>query len=257
MKQDIDSILLKYSPIKAKKIASELGISRKEVNSFLYDHPERYQQDSEYRWSLIKGKELVLPPEWVTGDNFEIILKQAGDLITEDNQNIKINFSSGCKTMIDCIERLLALGNQLARFGKNVTMDFSNAGETRAYLNRSGFFDHLDEHVVVLPDRPLISAAQKYQGQSDTLVEFGTIDTSATNEDLIEELTNKFIQQSSEEYRVAAFTVFGELIGNVLEHSDTPLHGFAGLQKYGGSREHIQAVISDSGAIFESSVWMS
>jgi len=36
-------------------------------------------------------------------------------------------------------------------------------------------------------------------------------------------------------------------IGNVSEHSETPLQGFTALQKYGGRRKHIQTVVSDSG----------
>jgi hypothetical protein len=248
MMQDIDRILFKDAPIKAKLIASKLGLSRKEVNSFLHGHPELYQQDSEYRWTFIKGEELTLPPGWVTGDEFERIFQKAGNFLNTSSQNITITFSSQSKTMISCIARLLALGNQLVHMGKNVTMDFTRAEGTRSYLDRAGFFDHLDEKIVVLPERPEESAALKYKDQSDTLVEFGTIDTTTTNDDLIKQLTNKFVQQSSADYQVAAFTVFSELIGNVLEHSNSPLHGFAGLQKYGGSREHIQAVVSDSGA---------
>ena len=247
MKQGIDRILLKEAPIKAKRIASKLGLTRKEVNSFLHGHPEGYSQDSEFKWSLINRNELILPTGWVTGDNFETILREAGDLVGNDNQGIKILFSAKCKTMIDCIARLLGLGNQLAHFGKSVTMDFADDKATKTYLNRAGFFDHLDESIVVLPERPSESAAEKYKDQSDTLVEFGTIDTTTTNDDIIERLTNKFVQQSSVKYKIAAFTVFSELIGNVLDHSDTPLHGFAGLQRYRGNRKHIQAVVSDSG----------
>ncbi len=56
--------------------------------------------------------------------------------------------------------------------------------------------------------------------------------------------TNKFIQLTSSDYKVAALTIFGELIGNVFDHSQTNLKGFAGLQKYKG---RIEAVVSDSG----------
>ena len=48
-------------------------------------------------------------------------------------------------------------------------------------------------------------------------------------------------------YEAAASTVFGELIGNISEHSEYQLEGFAALQKYGGKRSHIQTVISDGG----------
>jgi len=149
--------------------------------------------------------------------------------------------------MIACTARLLALVNQLAYFGKEVTVDFTNAPQTCTYLNRARFFDLLRDEVVVLPHRPSSSAADRYQGQSETLVEFGAVDPTSNNEDLIRHLTAKFVQGSSPDYQVAAFTLFGELIGNVREHSESPLNGFAGLQKYGGSRPHIQTVVTDSG----------
>ncbi|MBK7362081.1 MAG: hypothetical protein IPJ01_07230 [Micavibrio sp.] len=76
------------------------------------------------------------------------------------------------------------------------------------------------------------------------MVEFRSINPSSTNDELIDELTNKFVQLTSDEYKVAALTIFGELIGNVFDHSQTALKGFAGLQKYKG---RIQAVVSDSG----------
>ncbi len=107
MKQKIDHLLKGEAPLKAKQIASKLGLVRKDVNSFLYAHPEEYRQDSEYRWALIKGEELVLPGEWVTGDDFERIFKRAGNLLSSTSPNITITFSPRCKTMIDCIAKLL------------------------------------------------------------------------------------------------------------------------------------------------------
>lgn len=61
------------------------------------------------------------------------------------------------------------------------------------------------------------------------------------------ELTTAFTHHAGQEYYMAAFTVFSELIGNVEEHSETPIHGFAALQLYKGRQKHIQTVISDHG----------
>jgi hypothetical protein len=44
----------------------------------------------------------------------------------------------------------------------------------------------------------------------------------------------------------AAFTIFGELINNVRDHSQTPLDGFAALQAYPGGNK-VLVVVSDSG----------
>lgn len=252
MKEDIDRLLARTPLLKAREIAKELGLVRKEVNSFLHSHQDLYKKDAEFRWRLIEGAELLLtlPAGWVTGAEFETILHAEGPVLNGPFQQVKIVFSPKCKTMIDCTARVLALANQLVSKGKGVTMDFESAGQTKAYLNRAGFFEHLDESVTVLPSRPAESAADRYRGKSSTLVEFGAVNPHSANDHLIEQLTNKFVQQSTDDYQMVAFTVFSELIGNVMEHSQTPLRGFAGLQKYSGNKnhkDHIQTVVSDSG----------
>lgn len=149
--------------------------------------------------------------------------------------------------MIDCTARLLSLANQCAHQGREVELDFSAADSTFTYLDRAGFFDNLAPEVVVLPERPVESAAVRHRGNSDTLVEFGCVDPEIENDELINQLTEKFVARTASDYLTAAYTVFSELIKNVAEHSETPIRGFAGLQRYQGNREHIQTVISDSG----------
>jgi hypothetical protein len=249
MKEKIDRLLSKKPLLMAKDIAKAIGTPKKEVNAYLHSNLENYEQDAEFKWRLIDTEKatLTLPTGWVTGEALEVILQEAGELLNGPCRKVEIVFSSGCNTMIDCTARLLALMNQLAQQGKSVTVDFTNCGPTRFYLNRAGFFDLLNKSVSVLPGRPSVSAAKQHQGKSDTLVEFGRVDPNAENQDLITQLTNKFVQQSSTDFEVAAYTVFAELIGNVKEHSKSPLEGFSGLQIYGGHRKHIQTVVSDSG----------
>lgn len=249
MQKDVDRLLNRHPLLKAREIANELGVTRNEVNSFLHAHPGRYLQDDDYRWAIVEAKELVLtlPGRWVTGDDFEQILQQSGAVLDGSANSVRVVFSERCKTMIDCIAKLLALVNQLAHQRKAVTIDFTDAHKTKTYLDRAGFFDQLDKKVEVLPSRPAISAARRYKGQSETLVEFRGVDPKSTNADLKKLLTEKFVQQSTAAYRVAALTVFGELIDNVYEHSQSKIRGFAGLQKYSGRKNHIQTVVSDSG----------
>jgi hypothetical protein len=249
MRKQIDQILAKTPGLKARQIAKELDVSGKEVNGFLHGNPKRYQQNDDYEWELVplEEVELILPSGWVTADAFETSLSNAGTLLEGLVDGVNIVFRATSKPMIESTARILAFANQLSHEGKLVTLDFEAAEKTRTYLDRAGFFDHLDAAVQVLPERPAHSAAEKHKGRSDSLVEFGVVDPATRNEDLSEELAHKFVQQSSEEYTVAAATVFGELIDNVLEHSQTPLPGFAGLQKYSGRRKHIQTVVSDSG----------
>lgn len=249
MKQEIDRLLSQNSLLKAKDIAKALGKTRKQVNSFLYAHTDSYKKNDKHEWQVIRGPacELVLPGKWLTGDDFESALHDAGPVLNGPDQEVCVVFSEGTNTMIDCTARLLSLANQLVQKGKRVTLDFEDAGGTRTYLNRAGFFDLLHANVDVLPERPTQSAAKRHHGKSDTLVEFDSVDPHSDNLDLIAQLTKKFVQQSSEDYGIAAHTVFAELIGNVSEHSQSPLPGFAGLQKYKGRRSHIQTVVSDGG----------
>ena len=152
-----------------------------------------------------------------------------------------------CNILLDAAARFLALCNQLSNSGKSVTVDFNDCKSTLYYFNRIGFLGHLDENVVILPYRPSKSSAVKYKGCNDALVEFGSLNPDEADKQLINQLTNSFIKQSDSKFEAAASTVFSELIGNVSEHSETPIPGFAALQKYGGKRAHIQTVISDSG----------
>lgn len=86
-----------------------------------------------------------------------------------------------------------------------------------------------------------------YKGNSNAIVEFGAVDPKQRNKELINQLSDRFVFQSDFRYEAAASTVFSELIGNIKEHSESPIAGFAALQKYEGRRKHIQTVVSDSG----------
>lgn len=233
--------------LKAKDIARHLGVTRKVVNIFLHQNKDRYFQDEDYGWRYIEQDqvEIVLPGLWVTADDFEECLPDSKAVLL--SSAVDVIFSKNCHPMIDCTARLLAMINQFAHQGIAVSLDFNAALSTSTYLNRAGFFDNLHPEIEVIPERPTHSAARRYKGQSDTLVEFGEVDPGIENDELINQLTQTFVAQSSQDYLTAAFTVFSELIKNVAEHSQTPISGFAGLQRYKGRRKHIQTVVSDSG----------
>ena len=238
--------------MKAKDIAKAIGVTKKDVSSYLHSHKDCYQQNDDYEWSLFDPQKVTLSlyTGWMTVDRFEECLRAAGSILEMDCKTVEIIFPQDCKPMIDAVARILALMNQLAKQGKEVIADFSSCGRARSYLDRAGFFDMLDAGITVLPARPESSAADRYRGQSDTLVEFGAVDPAIENDDLKERLIEKFIIQSSQKYEVAACTVFGELIGNIHEHSGAYIPGYAGLQRYNGyagKSAHIQTVVSDSG----------
>lgn len=248
----IEALLREKPGMKAREVASKLGLERREVNIFLHGNEDRYKQDSNHGWSIAGSRlGISLPGKWVSGDDFEQALFLGGNALGGPENEVVIYLPQGCNPMIDCTARLLSLANQMAHVKKSVTLDFSQSLVAHSYLDRAGFFDHLDPLVAVLPVRPTQSAAVRHAGKSDTMVEFGQVNTTSGNELLVSQLAQRFVLQSSEDYAVTAATIFGEFISNVAEHSKSPLVGFAGLQRYvqkfKGGRSHIQTVISDSG----------
>ncbi|MDD2465561.1 MAG: hypothetical protein PHI97_16310 [Desulfobulbus sp.] len=249
MQKIIENLLKKTPGLKAKEIAKKVGKERKSVNSFLYSHKDIFTQDDNFCWFLVTPQEQILELNtyWVTADSFEKSLSQVGCLLESSSESVLVKIPEGCKIMLNASARLLALLNQLIFIGKKVTVDLTCCANIKSFFNRDGFFDQLSKDVNIIPERPKISAAEIYKGNSSALVEFGPIDPKNENKELIGQLGERFVQQSNVRYEVAALTVFGELIGNVTEHSDSKINGFAALQKYGGNKKHIQTVVSDSG----------
>lgn len=244
--------LLNLSPaLKGREIAKRLGLERKSVNSFLDKNRDKFQQNDEYRWRVINKSEVVIEfyASWIDSYTFEQTLSPYPDLFSIQDETIKFVIPKGCKLLLVSIAKFLSLLNQLSDHGIKVVVDLSYCANTRTYFNRTGFFDHLDSSVTVVPDRPAESWAELYKGNSDSLVEFGTIDPKSKNKPLIIDLGTAFVKRSDECYSTAALTVFSEMIGNVSEHSEAEIDGFAALQYYEPPHKanHIQTVISDSG----------
>lgn len=252
--KSITNILNKTPGLKGREIAKKLGLDKKTVNSFLSKNHDGLYQDENWNWHPIEKADnsehhrLVLKSEpWVTATSFEFDLQNTGCFFQSNAENFIIEFPKNCKVLLVAGARIIAIANQLADLNKNITLDFSDCPKTKYYLNRLGFFDHLDNRVSVLPKRPLHSRAKEYKGNSKNLVEIAKIDLTDFDETIPEQLTAAFVHHASEDYYMAAFTIFSELIGNVQEHSETKLSGFAALQKYKGLRPHIQTVVSDNG----------
>jgi len=256
MQVEIDQLLEHTPDLKSKEIAKKLGFGKSEVSAYLHGNKDRYTQNEKFQWSLVDKvfRKILFPSGWVTCDLFEQSLIEAGDVFDERCNTVRFVLPQDCNLMIDALARILSLMNQLAYHEKTIVVDFTDCYKTQSYLNRAGFFDLLHESIDVCPKRPQISAAQQYRGNSDNLVELRLVEQNSENNPLKEQLTDAFVNLSAEKFKVAAYTVFGELIGNISEHSETNIPGFAGLQKYRGSKEHIQIVISDSGIGIASSL---
>lgn len=251
MIEDIKKLLKKESCLKAKDIAKKLGFDKTEVNSLMYKNMDVFIKDNEHKWRLVPEEvTITFADQWVDCLSFEDSLSSA-NIDFDEIKKITLIIPENCKFLLETIARFLALCNQLIVDEKEVYIDLSSNQNSKAYWNRAGFFDHLHDKVNVLPNRPKISTAKSRKGNSDTLVEFGAVDPKSDNKELIKQLADTFVSLSSLNYQDPAFTIFSELIGNIKEHSESTLRGFAALQKYNGrtknSSPHIQTIVSDSG----------
>lgn len=194
---------------------------------------------------------IEFPKSWITSSKFEDALKKAPGLSAAGGGSVLFRFPIGCKLMIDVAIRLLSLINQLAASTRRVRLQFDDEAEAMQYLNRMGFFDELNRHVEVVPERPALSTASIYRGHNDRLVEIAPISRSQRDEGLPSRLTDTLTRACGartdrNELGGAAWTIFAELVDNVFSHSETALDGYAALQCYPGGDQLIVAV-SDSG----------
>tara|TARA_R110000823_G_scaffold55161_4_gene134854 strand:- start:4606 stop:5712 length:1107 start_codon:yes stop_codon:yes gene_type:complete len=250
-KKKIKKILHDSPGLTGKQVARALGVTDKSAfNKFLYANSEGFKQDADWKWYVVDDHyvlDLIAPSVWIRESEFEDCLSAAGCLLSSHASKCVIRFPENCKVLLIAGARVIALANQAAARGKFIELDFRKCPGTKHYLDRLGFFDHLSHSVSVLPARPAESKAKQYHGNSKNLVEIASIDLDNFDYSLPKNLTQRFAFHAGESYYQSAFTIFSELIGNVQEHSATPLPGFVALQLYKGKRRHIQTVISDSG----------
>jgi hypothetical protein len=192
------------------------------------------------------------PSQWVNASQFERALRNSCGPHDRGTFEVTFEFPAGCKVMVDAAIRLLSLVNQLASATRRVRLNFDE-GEagTMGYLNRMGFFDHLADHVDVLPSRPAYSAAEMHRGSNAALVEIARINKDARDEDLPTRLTDALMRScrtrpDAGEFEGAAWTIFAELIDNIFSHSRTELDGYAALQVY-SKGDRLSVAVSDSG----------
>lgn len=232
---------------KARTIASRLGVDRTELNRLLYDNTDKFEQDEEFRWSILPTTCYIEfgGSGWLTAWHFECAFSGISPL---ESQHASVVFvlKDDSKPLLEFIGRLLAFCNQLVVAGRIVTLNFEGSRKTLSYLDRVGFFDVLDEKIEVLPERPSGKLSKTYQGNNNGVIEFRLIDPAAPDKDIPKLLRHSFVSCAGTSYFQPAFTVLAELYGNVIEHSKTPLPGFACLQFYPKARK-IQTVISDNG----------
>lgn len=195
---------------------------------------------------------LELPAGWVNARAFEKALIRCGNALGGMFTTIVIKIPVGCKLMIDVIIRLLSFCNQAVACTKRVRLEFAGADNAMGYLNRMGFFDHLASAAEVSPYRPFFSGAAIHRGGNRGLVEIERFSRASSVEaNLVPRLVAAVERGCSARADVkqigdAMFSIFGELVKNVFDHSKTSLDAYAALQTYPqGNR--LTVAVSDSG----------
>ena len=196
------------------------------------------------------------PGQWITADQFEQALHQVSVPSFSRGSSITFRFLPACKVMVDAAVRLLSLANQLASEGMPVTMVFEDEPNgAMSYLNRANFFSLLSEKVRILPVRPDPSYTRLFYGNSRNLVEFEPVSPTYSERiddppiptrlaDALTTVMEGYPDLAA--FRGATYLIFGELINNIRDHSQTRLDGFAALQVYDKGKK-VQVVVSDSG----------
>ena len=195
---------------------------------------------------------ISFPPSWVGSNVFESAL-QSG-VAPHDPTAFEVSFDIpvDCKINVEAGIRLLSLANQLSYSGKRVTLNFVQGECGRmGYLNPMGFFDHLAKEVVVVPSRPLFSAAKNHHQYNSQLVEIARVAKEKVDQDLPNRLSGAVksaccARSDVDRLEHAAWFIFSELINNIEEHSSTVLDGYAALQVYLRGNKLLVSV-SDSG----------
>ncbi|MFZ2302203.1 MAG: hypothetical protein WAW10_10105 [Gallionella sp.] len=140
MKTRIENLLRESPGIRAKVIARTLLLEKAAVSTLLHAHPEHFQQDDNFCWSLkLSELRIALPANcWVDCSLFEKTLAATGSPISSHANSIIFAVPEECALMLEAIARLMALSNQLVHYGKHVAIDFTFSTNTFTYLNRLG-----------------------------------------------------------------------------------------------------------------------
>jgi anti-sigma regulatory factor (Ser/Thr protein kinase) len=200
----------------------------------------------------------VVPDQWLNATAFEQLV-QKHDYLSRiaEGSDISFHFPSSSAVPVDLGLQFLSFLNQLAaQHAGRVYLTFASSSGLFTYLDRNGFLRFLSGEISTDPPRPAASGADLRHGLTKGLVEIsqlvpGTV--GQARQTIVTELADAlvgFYPQSQRTSRLGnhVFTVLGELVDNVFNHSLTELPGFVSLQAYSKrSTPRIVIAVSDSG----------
>jgi hypothetical protein len=199
--------------------------------------------------------ELALPSR-PSSDDFEECLKVAG-VRTGRKGSFVFDLRPVTFAPIETLVSLLCLVNRLAEDGASVTLLWSQAHAPFAYAERMGFFDVLHEAVDVSPERPKrgSSTFHLHRDRNPLLLELTPLPLHRTDlgDDALRRLTARLEENLSRranaEVANRIWTCASETVGNIYEHSESPVPGLLAVQRYSSAErgDRLQLVIADAG----------
>ena len=194
-------------------------------------------------------------PATLNSDGFEQAIGVLGPEMPSGTR-IEIDHTQTTFALLDVLVSALYLYNELAQLNNEVTLRWGPDQPTFGYADFMGFFQLLDARVEVHPQRPVRGVHRSAAHSNPSLLEMTSLqpgDRSMASGAL--DLLRERLAENLATVRNSAavvdniWTFAAETIGNIDEHSQTPVPGVVAAQRYKsqirGSRIHL--VIADGG----------
>lgn len=183
--------------------------------------------------------------------DLDLNISIANQTVPLELNEFEFHFAQYCELTIDAMTFLLSYVNQLCARSHNVSL-FFDAEDTIRQFSKEAFFSHLDPSVKI-DSVDKISIGQSYDGVlTDRVIKVVNIIPGKTNRTVPTQLADTIKhalknRPPTKRFDIAVFTIFGELIDNILQHSSTKIDGFAGVEIFDNGRS-IRIAVSDSGS---------
>jgi hypothetical protein len=195
-------------------------------------------------------------PATLGSDEFEKAISVLG-MPLPTRATVEIDHRQLAFAPLDVLVSALYLYNELAR-KNDVVLHWESQQQSFKYAERMGFFNLLDEGVAVAPERPNPGSSlyDVHQQNNRYLVEMTAIerDNTGTANDALDLLRTRLAENlqvlpTADDIVDNIWTFAAESLGNIYEHSQSPVPGIVAAQRYSsttrGARLHL--VIADGG----------
>ena len=202
-------------------------------------------------------KFLVEYPTTLGSDEFERAISVLGQTLPS-KARIEFDHTQLSFAPLDVLVSAVYLYNELAMRKNSVLLRWEHAQQSFKYADRMGLFHFLDGNVAVTPARPTAGSSlyAVHQLNNPLLLEMTPVEPGDTKtaDGALDQLRVRLAENlarlpNAEDVIDNIWTFAAETIGNIYDHSQTPVAGIVAAQRYSsasrGARLHL--VIADGG----------